>query len=628
MVVSNHRDLEPVARGAGIPFHHIPVTPETKADAEAAALELLGDVDLVVLARYMQIVSADFCSRFPERLINIHHSFLPAFVGANPYQAAHDRGVKLIGATAHYVTPELDAGPIIEQEVARVDHRATVEDMRRVGRYVERQVLAQAVTWHCEDRVIVEGPAHHRLRLSPRPLRGAGPLRRTYRSRVSTTSERSTGTVARTAGWVAPLCWIAVLLDGFDLVVVGTVVPTLQSPEEWALSGAGTTFVITIGLVGMMIGALTIGTLTDVIGRRKALIGAVTAFSIFTLACAFAPNEAVFGVLRFLAGLGLGGCLPTAIAMVNEFSRSGRSGRATTTIMTGYHVGAVATAALAIVVIPNLGWRWMFVIGALPALVLVPLMFKQLPESASWLVAHGRRAEAEEVAGRYGLELEDTDAPVAPHAGEGAGATIRTLFTGTYVRNTAAIAVTSFMGLLLVYGLNNWLPTIMREADYELGDALAFLLVLNVGAIVGLLDRRSRGRPDRRAGGGHRLVRRRRGLPGAAVDQAPDRRHLRHGLPDRLPRVQRPGARLRVRQRQPPAAGAGHRTGLVGRCRPGRCDRRPGDHRRPVHRGTRVPVGLLRLRRRRRAGRARVLRHRDTAVLRTAPRSGAVPPVS
>jgi formyltetrahydrofolate deformylase len=156
-IVSNHRDLEPVARGAGIPFHHVPVAPDTKARAEVAALELIGDVDLVVLARYMQIVSADFCGRFPERLINIHHSFLPAFVGANPYQAAHDRGVKLIGATAHYVTAELDAGPIIEQEVARVDHRATVDDMRRVGRYVERQVLAQAVTWHVEDRVIVDG---------------------------------------------------------------------------------------------------------------------------------------------------------------------------------------------------------------------------------------------------------------------------------------------------------------------------------------------------------------------------------------------------------------------------------------------------------------------------------------
>ena len=156
-VVSNHPDLEPVAAAAGIPFHHVPVTPETKAEAEARALEIVGDADLVVLARYMQIVSPEFCARFPERLINIHHSFLPAFVGANPYQAAHDRGVKLIGATAHYVTAELDAGPIIEQEVARVDHRATVADMRRVGRYVERQVLAQAVTWHVEDRVIVEG---------------------------------------------------------------------------------------------------------------------------------------------------------------------------------------------------------------------------------------------------------------------------------------------------------------------------------------------------------------------------------------------------------------------------------------------------------------------------------------
>ncbi len=157
VVVSNHPDLGPVARAHGVPFHHVPVTPRTKAEAEARALELIGDVDLVVLARYMQIVSADFCGRFPERLINIHHSFLPAFVGANPYQAAADRGVKLIGATAHYVTPELDAGPIIEQEVARIDHRASVEDMRRVGRYVERQVLAQAVTWHVEDRVIVDG---------------------------------------------------------------------------------------------------------------------------------------------------------------------------------------------------------------------------------------------------------------------------------------------------------------------------------------------------------------------------------------------------------------------------------------------------------------------------------------
>jgi MFS transporter, AAHS family, benzoate transport protein len=309
---------------------------------------------------------------------------------------------------------------------------------------------------------------------------------------MSTTPVRPTpsGTAARAAGWVAPLCWIAVLLDGFDLVVVGTVVPTLTQPEEFGLTGTGATAVITIGLVGMMIGALTIGTLTDVVGRRKALIGAVVSFSLFTLLCAFAPNAVVFGVLRFLAGLGLGGCLPTAIAMVNEFTRSGRSGRATTTIMTGYHVGAVATAALAIVVIPSLGWRWMFVIGAAPALVLVPLMVAKLPESASYLLAAGRRAEAEEVARRHGLQLEDPAAPGTPQAagaGAGAAATVRSLFTGGYARNTLAIGATSFMGLLLVYGLNNWLPTIMREAGYDLGNALAFLLVLNVGAIVGLL---------------------------------------------------------------------------------------------------------------------------------------------
>ncbi len=306
---------------------------------------------------------------------------------------------------------------------------------------------------------------------------------------MSTTPTRpaTSGTAARSLGWVAPLCWVAVLLDGFDLVVVGTVVPTLSEPEEFGLTAQGATVVITVGLVGMMVGALTIGTLTDLVGRRKALIGAVASFSLFTLLCAFAPNATVFGVLRFLAGVGLGGCLPTAIAMVNEFTRSGRSGRATTTMMTGYHVGAVATAALAIVVIPSLGWEWMFVIGAAPALVLVPLMVARLPESASWLQAAGRRAEAEEVARRYGLQVEDAAAPAPAGAGAGAAATVRSLFTGGYARNTVAIGVTSFMGLLLVYGLNNWLPTIMREAGYDLGGALAFLLVLNVGAIVGLL---------------------------------------------------------------------------------------------------------------------------------------------
>ncbi|HEU5158540.1 MAG TPA: formyltetrahydrofolate deformylase [Streptosporangiaceae bacterium] len=156
MVISNHRDLEDSVTSWGIPFHHVPVTKDNKSAAEEAQLKLIaGEVDLVVLARYMQILSPGFLTEFTDPIINIHHSFLPAFKGANPYRAAHERGVKLIGATAHYVTAELDAGPIIEQDIVRVDHRQSVEDLRRMGRHVERAVLARAVAWHLDDRVIV-----------------------------------------------------------------------------------------------------------------------------------------------------------------------------------------------------------------------------------------------------------------------------------------------------------------------------------------------------------------------------------------------------------------------------------------------------------------------------------------
>jgi formyltetrahydrofolate deformylase len=156
-VVSNHRDAEPIAQHFGVPFHHLPVTPETRAQQEAAAIELLERerVDLIVLARYMQILSPAFVARFPARIINIHHSFLPAFVGANPYRQAFTRGVKLIGATSHYVTSELDQGPIIEQDVIGCSHRDSVEDLVRKGRDVERRVLAAAVRWHLEDRILV-----------------------------------------------------------------------------------------------------------------------------------------------------------------------------------------------------------------------------------------------------------------------------------------------------------------------------------------------------------------------------------------------------------------------------------------------------------------------------------------
>jgi formyltetrahydrofolate deformylase len=155
-VVSNHPDLEAEVAAFGVPYVHIPVTRETKPEAEHRQLELLaGQVDLVVMARYMQILSGDFLRGIGAPVINIHHSFLPAFAGADPYARAHARGVKLIGATAHYATADLDEGPIIEQDVTRVSHRHDAEFLARIGRDIERVVLAKAVDWHLQDRVMV-----------------------------------------------------------------------------------------------------------------------------------------------------------------------------------------------------------------------------------------------------------------------------------------------------------------------------------------------------------------------------------------------------------------------------------------------------------------------------------------
>lgn len=156
-IVSNHPDLEPLARAYGIPYVHIPVTPDTKAEAEVRLRQVIEDngVHLVVLARYMQVLSDDLSRDLSGRVINIHHSFLPSFKGAKPYHQAFDRGVKLVGATAHYVTADLDEGPIIEQDVIRADHRMTAEDLVRAGEECESRVLTRAVRWHCESRVIL-----------------------------------------------------------------------------------------------------------------------------------------------------------------------------------------------------------------------------------------------------------------------------------------------------------------------------------------------------------------------------------------------------------------------------------------------------------------------------------------
>ena len=158
-VVGNHDVLADVVGGYGVAFHHEPVTPGTRDDQEGRVLSLLRDaeIDLVVLARYMQVLSPTFVAEYPSRIINIHHSFLPAFAGARPYQQAHERGVKLIGATSHYVTNELDQGPIIAQQTVPIGHRDTVDDLVRKGRDLERVVLATAVRFHLQDRILVSG---------------------------------------------------------------------------------------------------------------------------------------------------------------------------------------------------------------------------------------------------------------------------------------------------------------------------------------------------------------------------------------------------------------------------------------------------------------------------------------
>lgn len=157
LIISNHRDTEALAKFYGVDFHHIEVTKDNKADAEARQFALFAEyeIDLIVLARYMQILSPDFVVRYPKQIINIHHSFLPAFIGARPYHRAFERGVKLIGATSHYVTEVLDEGPIIEQDIDRISHRDQVEDLIQKGRDLERIVLSKAVRWHIESRILL-----------------------------------------------------------------------------------------------------------------------------------------------------------------------------------------------------------------------------------------------------------------------------------------------------------------------------------------------------------------------------------------------------------------------------------------------------------------------------------------
>jgi len=280
------------------------------------------------------------------------------------------------------------------------------------------------------------------------------------------------------------------VLDGFDLVVLGTVIPTLIKSQELGFDAVGATFAATVSLVGVGLGALFIAPLSDRLGRRNLLVACVAWFSLFTIAVVFAPNVAWFSTFRLLAGLGLGACLPAALAYMNDYAPAGTAGKSTTRTMTGYHVGAVATAFLALMVIPS--WRTMFVAGGLAGFALVPFLWFKLPETLP-PVHHIPAAARSAAASPAGTPAATPDRAVA--AAEAASvaapaeerASFRDLGRKPYPLIAAGVAVASFMGLLLVYGLNTWLPQLMASAGYSLNAGLALLLVLNVGAVVGLL---------------------------------------------------------------------------------------------------------------------------------------------
>jgi AAHS family benzoate transporter-like MFS transporter len=283
---------------------------------------------------------------------------------------------------------------------------------------------------------------------------------------------------------VVALCFLTIVFDGYDLIVYGSVVPSLLAEPGWGTGPAQAGAIGSYALAGMLIGALGAGAVTDVIGRRRIMLIGITWFSLLMLACAVAPGPGALGLLRFLAGIGLGGVIPSAIALTVEYAPRGRRQLYNALMFAGYSVGGVLAAIMALLLLADHGWRLLLAIGAAPLVVVLPLAWRFLPESLGYLVAKGRGDEAQALAVRYGLDLPALRAEWTASAG---AAGPRALFRPGVAAATLLFGAASFCGLLLVYGLNTWLPQIMRQAGYPLGSALTFLLVLNVGAIAGTI---------------------------------------------------------------------------------------------------------------------------------------------
>ncbi|MFF4508164.1 MFS transporter [Streptomyces sp. NPDC001401] len=288
---------------------------------------------------------------------------------------------------------------------------------------------------------------------------------------------------SRLALLVVGLCWLAVLFDGLDMFIYGSVLPHLLETKTFGLTPDTAGDLGSYATFGMLVGALTAGTVADRIGRKKLMVACVTLFSLASGICATSGSVEVFGLGRTLAGVGLGGLLPTAISMVSDYAPRGRGAIVIGMLMTAHHAGGILSAYVAKWLVDPVGWRAAFWVCVIP-LVFAPVLAKFLPESLSFLVAKGRSEEAQALAGRYDVELPA--ATGRKTAADRFGALVN-LFRGGEWIQTLLYWFASFGGLLLVYGVATWLPTLMRTEGYELANALTFVVVFNLGGIVGML---------------------------------------------------------------------------------------------------------------------------------------------
>jgi AAHS family benzoate transporter-like MFS transporter len=306
---------------------------------------------------------------------------------------------------------------------------------------------------------------------------------------IAPTSDQYAARRRKTLIWVAALCFSGLIFDGYDLVVFGTVLSTfLHDPHQIGrvtpeLGGALGSY----ALFGVLVGALLAGTVSDILGRRKLMLLSYAWFSIFMGLTATAQNTTAFAILRFLCGLGIGSLVATTAALVSEFAPPGRKNLFNAITYSGVAGGSLLSALLAIFLMPSVGWRGMFVIGALPLVTLLPIAFVKLPESAIWLMSRGKTEAAQVQAERSGIPLDETAAAAATRQGARERVGFAGLFTGKNAVPAVLLGLVSVTGLLTVYSLNTWLPELMQRAGFSTKGSLSFLLVLNGGAVLGQL---------------------------------------------------------------------------------------------------------------------------------------------